>query len=678
MSASPSILGLGSSALNAYRSALAVTSNNISNVGVDGYSRQRADLTMNDAMQTYAGYMGNGVETAEISRTYDKFLTSNLNTASSSFGHYDTYHSYASTIDEIVADPEMGMTPAINSFFNSLQDLSTAPTSVPARQVVQGEGEALVSRFNTLHREMQTVRDQTLEEMSAIVEKINGISRSIADINIQIANASAGNTSHTKQPNELMDQRDLLVKEISEYIGVTTLDQEGMTSVMIGKGQSLVTGGSFNELDLGNSQYQAGDSLKLFMKMGKHNIDITSAIKGGAAGGIVDFTSEILNPAQNSLGRIAVTLSATFNAHQRGGFGLGGETDTGKNFFDMGQVTTSGGISSMALESAVGSSNSEAKLTVSIPMNNSEVTVGPVGADAVSGLALNGFLIQPSTAGATLVETAANIAEKINAESSKTNVTAEVVDGNKIKLISKEDIVVSMQPGGDIAATGLEEGTYRMIGSSIKSLTADDYALTFDGSNYTITNQMTKEVRVLTNDEAVQLKNPNMMGGVVHDGLTFQMNTYYGDMKEGELILVQPSRRAAQDISMEMTASEINSIAAADKVNEPGSNVNLLNMISLQTEKMMTAGANGLATTGLQDSYGQLIADIGVQTHYADINRTSQEAILRNAQSSRDNNAAVNLDEEAANLMKYQQMYQASTRIISMADELFKAVLNAV
>ncbi|MBT4606817.1 MAG: flagellar hook-associated protein FlgK, partial [Thiotrichales bacterium] len=80
----------------------------------------------------------------------------------------------------------------------------------------------------------------------------------------------------------------------------------------------------------------------------------------------------------------------------------------------------------------------------------------------------------------------------------------------------------------------------------------------------------------------------------------------------------------------------------------------------------------------LQDSYGQLIADIGVQTHYADINRTSQEAILRNAQSSRDNNAAVNLDEEAANLMKYQQMYQASTRIISMADELFKAVLNAV
>jgi flagellar hook-associated protein FlgK len=235
-----------------------------------------------------------------------------------------------------------------------------------------------------------------------------------------------------------------------------------------------------------------------------------------------------------------------------------------------------------------------------------------------------------------------------------------------------------MQSGGDIAATGLEEGTYRMIGSSIKSLTADDYALTFDGSNYSITNQMTKEVRVLTNDEAVQLKNPNMMGGVVHDGLTFQMNTYYGDMKEGELILVQPSRRAAQDISMEMTASEINSIAASDKVNEPGSNVNLLNMISLQTEKMMTAGANGLATTGLQDSYGQLIADIGVQTHYADINRTSQEAILRNAQSSRDNNAAVNLDEEAANLMKYQQMYQASTRIISMADELFKAVLNAV
>ncbi|HIJ35040.1 MAG TPA: hypothetical protein HPP65_11610, partial [Gammaproteobacteria bacterium] len=129
---------------------------------------------------------------------------------------------------------------------------------------------------------------------------------------------------------------------------------------------------------------------------------------------------------------------------------------------------------------------------------------------------------------------------------------------------------------------------------------------------------------------------------------------------------------------MSLGASEITSIAAADKANEPGNNSNTLAMANLQTEKIMGAGADGLPTAGIQDSYGQLVAEIGVQTHYAEVNRTAQDAVRKHAQSARDNLSAVNLDEEAANLMKYQQMFQASTRVISMADELFQAILGAV
>lgn len=676
----PSILGLGTSALSAYRNALSVTSNNISNVGVEGYSRQRADLSMNDAMQTYAGFMGNGVETVEIARTYDNFLTANLNSATSSFNHYDTYYGYASTIDEIVADPEMGMTPAMTSFFNSLQDLSSAPASIPARQVLQGEGEALVTRFNTLYQEMQTVRDQTNEEVGVIVTKINAISQSIADINIEIENVSSGNTSHTKQPNELLDQRERLVKELSEYIGVTTTEQDGMATVMIGKGQALVMGGSFNELTLSNTQYQEGDGLRLYMKSGSHNINITSAIKGGSLGGVVDFTKEILNPAQNSLGRMAVALAATMNAHHSEGYGLGGESDTGNNFFDLGEVSTSGGVSAMRIENVVAETNSDAKLSISIPMNNSQLTVGPVGVDNLTGLGINGVLIGDVTAAAgdNSATMAAKIAEKINAESATTQVSAEVVDGNKLKLISDYDIKITAQDGGDISSAGLNEGTYRMLKSSLQAITTDDYQLSFDGSQYAITNQTTNAVRILSDVEVVQLTNPDIRGGVVHDGLTFQLNTYSGAMEKGDRILVTPMRKAAANIGMAIAKSDVGSIAAASKSDEPGSNSNLLRMVSLQSEKMLTAGANGEPTTGFQDSYGQLVADIGVQAHYADVNRISQESILRNAQTDRDNNASVNLDEEAANLMKYQQMYQASTKVISMADKLFQSILNAV
>ncbi len=678
MSTTPSILGLGTAGLAAYRTALSVTSNNISNVGVDGYSRQRADLTMSDAMQTHAGFMGNGVETVEVARTYDKFLTANLNTATSSANHYDSYYQYASTVDEIVADPEMGLTPAMTSFFNAMQDLASSPSSLPARQVVQGEGEALVSRFNTMYREMQTVRDQTMEEMSAIVEKVNGISRSLADLNARISDASSGSNGHSNQPNELLDQRDLLIKELSEYIGVTAVEQGPMTSIFIGKGQALVAGSNFNELTLGNTQYRGGDGLQLFMKMGNHNIDITSAIKGGRAGGVVDFTKEIMNPAQNSLGRIAISLSATLNAHHRGGFGLGGESDTGKDFFDMGTVTTSNGISMMQLNGVVSETNSAAQLNVSIPMNNGELVTGSVSNTNTTGLVLNGFLIGDAAAGATSADTAANIATQINVQSSKTKVSAEVVDGDKIRLISRDNIEVSTKSGGDISALGLSDGTYRMVGTAMKEMTTDDYELTFDGSKYTITNTSTNEKRVLNAAEETKLLDPNTSGGVQHDGLVFQLNIVNGLMVEGDRISVQPTRKAAQNIEMAISADNINSIAAADKANESGNNSNVLKMIELQSQKMMTASADGTPTSGLMDSYGQLVSEIGVQAHYADVNRIAQESILQHAQTARDNNAAVNLDEEAADLMKYQQMYQAATRVISMADELFKAVLNAV
>ncbi|MBT3197485.1 MAG: hypothetical protein HN344_07160, partial [Gammaproteobacteria bacterium] len=274
------------------------------------------------------------------------------------------------------------------------------------------------------------------------------------------------------------------------------------------------------------------------------------------------------------------------------------------------------------------------------------------------------------------------IVARLNEYTSQTGVTASVVvvstGTDQIKLSSDSDITVGMATGGSITASGLEEGDYRMVRSAVGNLTADDYRLSFDNTQYTITNQTTLEQRVLSSDEALSLRDTSIRGGVVHDGLTLQLNTYRGDMADGEEIIFQPTRKAADNIRMELTASEINSIAAADQPDEPGNNSNALNMAALQTEKLLGAGSDGLATSSIQDSYGQLVAEVGVQTHYAEVNRTAQDAIRRHAQNARDNLSAVNLDEEAANLMKYQQMFQASARVVSMADEMFKAVLGAV
>ena len=685
MAATPSLIGLGTSALNAYRASLSVTGNNISNVGVEGYSRQRTDLSLADSMQTPGGYMGNGVETADIARSYDQFLTRNLGTAISSGSHYEIYHKYASSIDEMVADPEAGMTPALTSFFNALQDLSNNPSSIPARQVVHGEGEALVNRFNTIYREMEKIRDQSQLEVESTVEKINAIASSIAEMNLRIAESV---TSPSGKPNELLDRRDMLLKELSGYIGVNTLEQDGMVSVLIGKGQSLVNGTDASELSLEGSQNVGGGDVELYIKQGKHNTNITAAIKGGSIGGIVDFTREILNPAENALGRIAISLSATLNAQHQAGYGLGGASDTGNYFFDLGAMTQDvDGRPVMELTEAVTSDNSEADLTVTIPMSSGVLDTGEIIASVVTnnpitGLTINGTLIGDVNAGeaTTLTtaeeETVDNLIEQINLKTSYTGVTAEVGENGTVRLLSDEDIAITVAAGGDISATGWEEKNYRMVKTAVKNLSMDDYSLTYNGNNYVITNLTTRAERVLSTAEERELIHRESADmGVVHNGLTFSLND---PMEEGDRIEVKAMRGGAQDIGMALKSSELGSIAASDVADEAGNNNNVLNMIALQTDKLMAANTSGDATTGLQESYGQLVADIGVRAHHADVNRIAQQSIRNNAQNARDNNAAVNLDEEAANLMKFQQMYQASTKVISMADKLFQSVLNAV
>jgi len=596
MSASASLFGLGTSALSAYRSALTVTGNNISNVGVDGYTKQNADFVANTALKTNAGYVGTGVTTGDVYRSYDAFLTNQVSSATSSSSHFTRYHEYASIIDEVVADPDIGLTPSMMSFFNSVNDVSGAPASVPSRQVMHSEAESLVSRFNTMYTQMEDVREQTRKEYAEMVIEVNGIAESIAELNTRISQAYA--KANGAAPNDLLDSRDDLARRLSENIGVTVVVQgDNMMNVFVGKGQPLVVADTVNSLSMGTSEYIGSNDISLVMDKAGTEVDITDSVTGGRAGGILEFTKEVLSPAQGALGRIAITLAATFNAQHRQGYGLDGENQ--RDFFQMGTTDDSllDGTNAMVLSGAIESSSNSGSgdIGVTIPM------------------------------------------------------------------------VASADFDGDGDLDGEDHVQY--VKSMVAKLTADDYQIDFDGTNYTVTNLSTNE------STSYAQATFEATDGVEHDGLTL---TVSGSVSSGDTFVIQSARGAARDIGMALDPSELSAIAASDTDGEHGNNANILELASLQTEKLMMAGASGSATAGLQEGYGQLVADIGVQTHYADINRTAQKSILDYAQNARDNASGVNLDEEAANLMKYQQMFQASTRIISVADELFKSVLNSV
>jgi len=434
---------------------------------------------------------------------------------------------------------------------------------------------------------MEDIREQTRKEYSEIVIEMNGYAKSIADLNTRISQAYA--KANGAAPNDLLDQRETIIKKLSEDIGVTTVTQgDNMINVFVGKGQALVVGDTTNTLKMGLSDYPGSNDISLVMEKAGMDVDITSAVKGGRAGGILEFTNQVLDPAHGSLGRMAVTLAATFNVQHRQGHGLSGEET--KDFFSIGDSPLHG-TNDLELSTALRSVSND---------NN--------------------------------------------------------LDSSGSKSTGQISVTIPMT---DVAS----------VKSAIAQLKPDDYQVDYDGTNYTVTNLSTNAAVVYdkTTFEA--------SAGVVHDGLTLKKS---GNMVANDRFIIRAVRGAAQEIGLALLPSELSAIAASDTKSESGNNANILKLAELQTEKLMMAGSDGNATGGLQESYGQMVADIGVQTHYADINRTAQESIQKYAQNARDNASSVNLDEEAANLMKYQQMFQASTRIISVADELFKTVLNSV
>ncbi|MBT3347625.1 MAG: flagellar hook-associated protein FlgK [Thiotrichales bacterium] len=652
--------------MSAYRSALAVTGNNIAKVGVDGYSRQSATLDASVSIATNIGYMGTGVETKAVERSYDKFLTNQLNSAISGSSNYGAYHNYASMVDEMVADPEIGMTPSMVSFFNSTHDLASAPSSMTLRQTMFSEGESLVGRFNRMYDQLDGVRTRAKTEFKEVISTANGLAKSIANMNFRIDNASASGAT----PNDLMDQRDMLVKSLSENFSITNVKQGNMVNIYIGKGELLVGGADSNTLSVGEGDYKDSGDLSIIIDKSGNKSDITSTIKGGKSGGILDVSREILDSAQSSLGRIALSLAATFNAQHRDGYGMGGSSDTGNNFFNIGTVSSTAGdhaVNSLLLGGVAASTKntSGSTLTISIPMDTG-TTGGVVGAgQEISGLTINGKAIDTvaANASANAAQTASDLAAQINAKTAETNVTATVVESGKIRLTSDTDIVIA----GTDADSGLTAATHRVSKDAIRNLTGDDYEVSYNGTDYTITNRTNKV------SDTVTLANLN--SGLIKDGLTIKLN---GTMNSGESFLVSATRGSGRDIKMSLNSSQLGSIAASDAADESGNNFNMLKISSLQSEKLMMATTSNRGTATLQDGYGQMVAEVGVQAHYADVNYNAQESIRKYAQTSRDDSAAVNLDEEAANLMKYQQMFQASARLISISDKMLQEVLNAV
>lgn len=316
-----SILSTSLTALASYQKALATVGHNIANADVEGYSRQEAIFTTKPPSFAGSGWIGSGVEISTVTRRYDQFLAAQVRTSRTAFGDAEVYYAYARQLDDLYADPELGLDPVLQRYFNALNGVANDPSSIPARQVLLAEAEALTDRFHFLARRGAEIADGVNGDITSTVADVNVLARGIAELNQVIVESG---TVSGQPPNDLLDQRDQLINRLSSLVKVTYYEQgDGAVNVFIGNGQSLVVGATPATLTVANDpadptrrivRYDSGASIQ----------DITNQITGGRLGGLLSFRSAALDASTARLDRIALDLAGAVNAQHAAGEDLNG------------------------------------------------------------------------------------------------------------------------------------------------------------------------------------------------------------------------------------------------------------------------------------------------------------------------------------------------------------------
>ncbi|MCG6966510.1 MAG: flagellar hook-associated protein FlgK [Chromatiaceae bacterium] len=650
-----SIINTGVSALNAFKRQMETTGHNIANVNTEGYSRQTVELGTRQPQMTGQGYVGSGVDAASIHRAYDDFLATRVRDYTSSYEESSVYEQRAMQIDNVIADASAGIDDMMQQFFASVNDVASDPTSIAARAVMLNRATQLNDRFNALDGWFGNLRTQVNRDVDSQVGEINSLAQSLAEVNSRIGSLNGGIGG---VPNDILDERDRLVDQLSHYTNVSAMQQsDGSMNVFIGTGQALVVGGHHNTLAVAQNPYDAEQKELVVQQFSGPTVNVTAQMSGGSLGGLMRFRDEVLDEAQNGLGRVAIGMASFFNEEHQTGMDLDGEL--GGDFFSLAapqalgrQGNSAGSSATLAIEDAsqltthnyrldnvAGAwSMTDLETGGNVPLS---VTAGPpdriiaaAPADLgfsvlASGVAGDSFLLRPTRNGASGIGLLVSNERDIAAAEA---VRAADVSGNT--------------GTGHIGAGAL---TARAA-PGVAAAPAFSVSLTYNAANELVPPGGTQFVDVDGNPIAGNL--PYVMGQNYRleiAGLGVFDFTMTGTPNAGDTFIIQ------------------------DNIGGVGDNRNARRLADLQTAKLMIGGTATIAST-----YGTLIADVGTKTHQAGSNASVQKNLLVQAESAKSEVSGVNLDEEAADLVRFQQAYQAAAQVISIANSLFESLLGAV
>lgn len=350
------------SAMNAAQTAMATTQHNIANASTPGFSRQEVTVASRPGQQTGAGFVGSGVDVAGVQRIYDQYLVNQVRLEQTQSSYLSTYHTTMTQIDNLVADPAAGASPAIQEFFSALNGVANSPESIPARQTLIGTAQFAVNRFQAIDQRLTDIANGLNGQVTASVNTVNNLAQQIAALNGNIKRAIANGQGQL--PNDLMDQRDQVINQLNQEIKVSVQpQQDGALNVYVGNGQTLVINESAMRLDITRS---ATDPSRVDIVYRDGNITTPlqqTGLQGGNLGAFLAFRDQSLEPARNALGRVAMGLADSMNRQNRLGLDLTGAA--GGDLFNVGVPRVERGVNNVGTASVSAAISDVTQLTTS-------------------------------------------------------------------------------------------------------------------------------------------------------------------------------------------------------------------------------------------------------------------------------------------------------------------------
>jgi flagellar hook-associated protein 1 FlgK len=660
MGASP-LMNLGLRAMTASYAAMQTTGHNIANANVAGYSRQQVELATATGQFTGAGFFGKGVDVKTISRTHDEFLTHEAATAKSLASMDAARQVRLKQLEQVFPAGEGGIGYSAGQLLNSMVDLASRPGDTSTRQVVLARAEDMAARFRSASSQLDSIQAGVTEDLKATITTVNGIARSIAQVNQQIA-AAAGTG---QPPNDLLDQRDQLINKLSEHLQVSTVAAgDGTVGVFIAGGQQLVLGGNASSL---RATLDPNDPSRVAFGLDEGSsvrIIDESILGGGSLAGLLRFQNSDLVDARNQLGQMATGIAGAVNRQQLLGVNLypAGTVPTGA-LFELGSPQAIPASSNV--KDASGGYASSVSITITEP----------------TAVRANDYSLRPdlSTPGSYILTRLS--VPPVNT----TIVSGDVVDGMRIDIGTPAPAATDrflLQPVGQAA------GTLRRLLQDPRDLAAASPLYATLGT----ANTGSASVASLT-----MLTAPPQPNATAQITFTSDTGDYNWQLLDSSAAVLASGTgtwtgggtipTAPDDIngfSLKLAgvprSGDVISVQPTLPAYVPANNGNATALSALRDAMLVgrTQASDGTLSGGATatDAYASAMADVGVRVQGGQASSDISSALANQAEQARASESGVNLDEEAARLIQYQQSYQAAAKVLQIAQQIFQTLLD--